>query len=91
MAEQLSCKQQVVGSSPTSGSPRRVSTPATAHVLRHTAGTAVERIAGHAVAQGFLGHEPGSVTGTYTKARIDEIAAAVSVLTGEPHPLATAA
>ena len=62
--------------------------PATAHVLRHTAGTAVERVAGHAVAQGFLGHEPNSVTGLYTKARIEEIAAAVAVLTGEPHPLA---
>lgn len=62
-------------------------TPATAHVLRRTAGTAVERIAGHAVANGFLGHAPDTITGVYTEARIEEIAAAVAVLTGEPHPL----
>lgn len=64
-------------------------TPLTAHVLRHTAITAVERIAGFAVARRFAGHEPGSVTGTYTKADIGEVAAAVASLTGEPHPLAT--
>lgn len=63
-------------------------TPLTAHVLRHTAITAVERVAGFAVARAFAGHEPGSVTGTYTKASIHEVAAAVAVLTGEPHPLA---
>jgi integrase len=62
--------------------------PVTAHALRHTAGTAVERIAGHSVAQAFLGHAPSSVTGIYTKARPDEVAAAVAALTGEPHPLA---
>jgi integrase len=65
-------------------------TPATAHVLRHTAGTAVERIVGYAVAQTFLGHAPSSVTGQYTKASIEEVAAAVARLTGEPHPLAVA-
>lgn len=63
-------------------------TPLTAHVLRHTAVTAVERVAGFAVAQAFAGHQPGSVTGTYTKADIHEVAAAVADLTGEPHPLA---
>lgn len=63
-------------------------TPLTAHVLRHTAITAVERIAGFAVAQAFAGHTPGSVTGTYTKADISEVAAAVAALTGETHPLA---
>ncbi len=63
-------------------------TPLTAHVLRHTAVTAVERVAGFAVAQAFAGHTPGSVTGTYTKAGIGEVAAAVAALTGEPHPLA---
>lgn len=60
-------------------------TPVTAHVLRHTTATAVERIAGHAVAEAFLGHAPTSV---YTKARIEEVAAAIATLTGEPHPLA---
>lgn len=63
-------------------------TPLTAHVLRHTAITAVERVAGFAVAARFAGHTPGSVTGTYTKADISEVAAAVARLTGEPHPLA---
>lgn len=63
-------------------------TPLTAHVLRHTAITAVERVAGFAVAAKFAGHTPGSVTGTYTKADITEVAAAVAMLTGEPHPLA---
>jgi integrase/recombinase XerC len=63
-------------------------TPLTAHVLRHTAITAVERTAGFAVAARFAGHTPASVTGTYTKADISEVAAAVSHLTGEPHPLA---
>lgn len=63
-------------------------TPLTAHVLRHTAITAVERVAGFAVAQAFAGHQPGSVTGTYTKASLHEVAAAVATLTGEPHPLA---
>lgn len=62
-------------------------TPATAHVLRHTAGTMVERLKGQAVAQAFLGHAPTSVTGIYTRATIHEVAAAVAELTGEPHPL----
>ena len=62
-------------------------TPVSAHVLRHTAITAVERHAGFAVAQAFAGHSASSVTGTYTRARISEVAQAVSVLTGEAHPL----
>jgi len=63
-------------------------TPVTAHALRHTAGAAIERIAGYSVAEAFLGHAPSSVTGIYSRARLDEVAAAVAVLTGEPHPLA---
>lgn len=66
-------------------------TPVTAHVLRYTAGTAVERLRGHAVAQAFLGHAPTTVTGVYTRATIHEVAAAVQALTGEIHPLTTAA
>jgi hypothetical protein len=62
--------------------------PLTAHVLSHTAITAVERIAGFAVAQRFAGHGPNSVTGTYTKADIAEVAKAIAMLTGEHHPLA---
>jgi integrase/recombinase XerC len=62
-----------------------------AHVLRHTAGTAVERIAGFAVASAFLGHSQNGrgPTSIYTKASIHEVAAAIAKLTGEPHPLAT--
>ena len=65
-------------------------TPLTAHVLRYTAITAVERIAGFAVAQAFAGHQPSSVTGSYAKAGIGEVAEAVARLTGEEHPLASA-
>ncbi|HMJ74464.1 MAG TPA: site-specific integrase [Iamia sp.] len=64
-------------------------TPLSAHVLRHTATTAVGRIAGYPVAQAFAGHTPPTVTGRYLHATIDEIATAVATLTGEPHPLAT--
>jgi integrase len=63
-------------------------TPVSAHILRHTAITAVERHAGFAVAQAFAGHSASSVTGTYTRARLAEVAAAVAALTGEAHPLA---
>jgi integrase/recombinase XerC len=63
-------------------------TPVSAHILRHTAITTVERHAGSAVAQAFAGHRAASVTRTYTRARIAEVAAAVAALTGEAHPLA---
>ena len=63
-------------------------TPVSAHVLRHTAITAVGRLAGYPVAQGFAGHAPLSVTGRYLHASLAEVAAAVATLTGEAHPLA---
>ena len=62
-------------------------TPVSAHVLRHTAITAVGRLAGYPVAQAFAGHAPPSVTGRYLHANIAEVAAAVAILTGEAHPL----
>jgi integrase/recombinase XerC len=62
-------------------------TPVSAHALRHTAITAVARIAGYPVAQAFAGHAPPSVTGSYMRVGIGEVAAAVAVLTDEPHPL----
>jgi integrase/recombinase XerC len=62
-------------------------TPVSAHVLRHTAITAVGRLAGYPVAQAFAGHSPPSVTGRYLHATLAEIAGAVAILTGEPHPL----
>jgi integrase len=66
-----------------------VRTPVSAHVLRHTAITAVGRLAGYPVAQAFAGHSPPSVTGTYLHATPTEVATAIATLTGEPHPLAT--
>lgn len=63
-------------------------TPVSAHVLRHTAITAVGRLAGYPVAQAFAGHAPPSITGRYLHASPAEVAAAVAALTGEPHPLA---
>jgi integrase len=64
--------------------------PVSAHVLRHTAVTAVGRRAGYAVAQAFAGHSPPSVTGLYLQASTTEVAATVATLTGEAHPLARA-
>jgi integrase len=63
-------------------------TPVSAHVLRHTAITAVGRLAGYPVAQAFAGHAPPSVTGRYLHASVAEVAVAVATLTGESHPLA---
>lgn len=66
-------------------------TPLTAHVLRHTAITAVERLFGAAVAAAFAGHtSTKDTTAVYTTASITEVATAVAALTGEPHPLAEA-
>lgn len=64
--------------------------PVTAHVLRHCAIAAVEREAGYAVAVAFAGHraDRSGITGTYAKASVEEVAAAVSRLSGEDHPLA---
>ena len=62
-------------------------TPVSAHVLRHTAITAVARLAGYPVAQAFAGHAPPSVTGRYLHATLAEVATAVATLTGQAHPL----
>jgi integrase len=60
------------------------------HWLRHTTLRWVERSFGYAVAQAYAGHAPSSqsVTGTYVAAGLDEVAAALAAMTGEPHPLA---
>ncbi len=68
--------------------PWAIRTPVSAHVLRHTAITAVARIGGYPVAQAFAGHTPPSVTGRYLHATLTEVATAVAVMTGERHPLA---
>jgi integrase/recombinase XerC len=63
-----------------------------AHWLRHTTLTWVERTHGYAVAQAYAGHSGGrtgdGVTATYVRATLHEVAAALAALTGEPHPLA---
>ncbi|KFZ80858.1 integrase [Amycolatopsis sp. MJM2582] len=63
----------------------------TAHWLRHTTLTWVERNFGIGVARAYAGHsDTGSdlTTTSYVKADITEVAAALAALTGEPHPLA---
>jgi integrase/recombinase XerC len=67
----------------------------TAHWIRHTILTWVERRFGFAIAQAYAGHKDDargaramSATGTYVRAGLSEVATALSVLTGEPHPLA---
>ncbi|MGW5569623.1 tyrosine-type recombinase/integrase [Nocardia thailandica] len=62
----------------------------TTHWLRHTTLTWVERTFSYAVARAYAGHrgKRGGVTETYVKSDIREVAAALSALTGEPHPLA---
>jgi hypothetical protein len=64
----------------------------TAHWLRHTTLTWVERNFGYAVARAYAGHEGGlagaGVTATYVRADLDEVAAALAALTAEAHPLA---
>ncbi|NUT53075.1 MAG: site-specific integrase [Saccharothrix sp.] len=64
-----------------------------AHWLRHTTLTWVERNFGIAVARAYSGHvEPNSnrqgTTYVYTKASLGEVATALQALTNEPHPLA---
>jgi integrase/recombinase XerC len=61
------------------------------HWLRHTTLTWVERHFGYAVARAYAGHAStgdAATTTTYIKADIEEVAEALSALTGEPHPLA---
>jgi integrase/recombinase XerC len=63
----------------------------TAHWLRHTTLTWVERHFGYAVARAYAGHDEGrnaGTTSTYVKASLYEVATALAALTGEPHPLA---
>ncbi|MGM1060897.1 tyrosine-type recombinase/integrase [Saccharothrix sp. Mg75] len=65
----------------------------TMHWLRHTTLTWVERSFGYAVARAYAGHATAStnrygVTATYVRASVQEVAEALSALTGEAHPLA---
>lgn len=62
----------------------------TTHWLRHTTISWVERHFGYGIARAYAGHvfTTGPATTTYIKASIQEIASALSALTGEQHPLA---
>ena len=61
------------------------------HWLRHTTLTWVERNFGYAIARAYAGHSEGGgdagTTATYVRATLQEVAAALSALTNEPHPL----
>ncbi|WP_433678670.1 tyrosine-type recombinase/integrase [Nocardia sp. CA-119907] len=61
----------------------------TVHWIRHTTLRFVERNFGKAVAQAYGGHFDRfqSANDIYTRAGIEEIAEALELLTGEPHPL----
>ncbi len=64
----------------------------TAHWIRYTTLTWVERNYGYAMAASFAGHAATgyqtSSTMTYVAASVEELAVAVAALTGQPHPLA---
>ncbi len=61
------------------------------HWLRHTTLTWVERNFGYAIARAYAGHtgagSDGGATGTYIRAGLPEIAAALEVMTAEAHPV----
>ncbi|WP_222932738.1 hypothetical protein [Nocardia yunnanensis] len=63
-----------------------------AHWLRYTTLTFVEREFGYAVARAYAGHlEPtrsDGATYTYVRASLPEVAEALTAITGESHPLA---
>ena len=61
-------------------------TPVTAHVLRHTAITAIGRLAGYPVGQTFAGHAAPSVTGRYLHATLAEVAGGGHHDHGGPSP-----
>lgn len=61
-----------------------------AHWLRHTTITWVERRFGYGIARAYAGHTDakGASTTTYIRGQCREVATALSELTGQPHPLA---
>ncbi|MEV4139863.1 site-specific integrase [Dactylosporangium sp. NPDC049742] len=62
----------------------------TAHWLRHTTLTWVERHFGYGTARAYAGHTDttGPATTTYIRANLQAVAAALAAMTGQPHPLA---
>jgi integrase len=61
-----------------------------AHWLRHTTLTWVERNFGYGIARAYAGHTDsvGPATTTYIKADIHDVAIALAAMTGQSHPLA---
>ena len=61
-----------------------------AHWLRHTTLTWVERHFGYGIARAYAGHtdSTGPATTTYIKADLYAVATALAAMTGQPHPLA---
>ena len=59
------------------------------HWLRHTSVTWVERHYSYGIARAYAGHtnSTGPATTTYIKADLQAVAAALSAMTGQPHPL----
>nr|BFE56496.1 hypothetical protein GCM10020063_010220 [Dactylosporangium thailandense] len=64
----------------------------TAHWLRHTTLTWVERHFGYGTARAYAGHTDttGPATTTYIRADLQAVATALAAMTGQPHPLAQA-
>ncbi len=62
----------------------------TAHWLRHTTLTWVERHFGYGTARAYAGHTDttGPATTTYIRADLQAVATALAAMTGQPHPLA---
>jgi hypothetical protein len=62
----------------------------TAHWLRHTNLTWVERHFGYGTARAYAGHTDttGPATTTYIRADLQAVAGALAAMTGQPHPLA---
>ena len=60
----------------------------TVHWARHHAKAEIQDIGGPAIARRFTGHAPAHVTERYGPASFENVAWAISVRTGEPHPLA---
>ncbi len=58
-----------------------------AHVLRHTAITWVEQVAGYSVAAEFAGHVQARPTDTYIHVTPAQVAAAVCAIWADVHPL----
>ncbi|WP_157367825.1 hypothetical protein [Alloactinosynnema sp. L-07] len=58
--------------------------------LRHTTLTWVERHFGYGIARACAGHtdNTGPAATTYIKANLQEVATALTAMTGQPHPLA---